>query len=480
MEEQPCENITVEIENVETVNITIETQEPCEEHLCNCDMTDPTVEHGPLCPGAVKPEITEEPTPVPVVETAPVETAPVETAPELAEETPVETAQEPVVKTPVETAPEPVVEETPVETAPEPVVVETPVETAPEPVVEETPVETAQKPVVKTPVETAPEPVVVETPVETAPEPVVETPVETAPEPVVETPVETAPEPVVETPVETAPEPVVETPVVEPTPDREGASGGTVGSPDLIFIVPYRDREQQQKFFSQQMKVILEDIPENKYKIYYIHQNDKREFNRGAMKNIGFLMVKNKYPNDYKNITLVFNDVDTMPYSKNFINYYTTPGTIKHFYGFRYALGGIVSITAEDFEKTGGFPNFWSWGYEDNLLNKRALSAKLTIDRGQFYDIMDKNMFQMKDGLARLVNRGEFDRYLSNTTEGYHTIQGLQYIIDEVNGFVNVNNFNTGVIMNEEQNKIHDLRNGNRPFPSMMNKRRIPRMGMRL
>jgi hypothetical protein len=446
MEEQPCENITVEIENVETVNITIESQEPCEQHVCNCDMTDPTVEHGPLCPGAVKPEITEEPTPVPVVETAP----------ELAEET----SPEPIVETPVETSPEPVVEETPLEISPEPVVEETTVETSPEPVVEETPVETSPEPVVE------------------------ETPVETSPEPVVETPVETAPEPVVETPVETAKEPVVETPVVEPTPDREGVSGGTVGSPDnvpdLIFIVPYRDREQQQKFFSQQMKVILEDIPENKYKIYYIHQNDKRDFNRGAMKNIGFLMVKNKYPNDYKNITLVFNDVDTMPYTKNFINYYTTTGTVKHFYGFRYALGGIASITAGDFEKTGGFPNFWSWGYEDNLLNTRALSAKLTIDRGQFYDIMDKNIFQMKDGLARLVNRGEFDRYLSNTTEGYHTIQGLEYIIDEVNGFVNVNNFNTGVIMNEEQNKIHDLRNGNRPFPSMMNKRRIPRMGMRL
>ena len=433
MEEQPCENITIEIENVETVNITIETQEPCEEHVCNCDMTDPTVEHGPLCPGAVKPEIAEEPTPVPVEET------PVEPTPVPVEETPVETASEPVEETSVETA-----EETPVETAHEQV--------------EETSVETAHEQVEETPVETADE-----------------TPVETAPEPVVETPVETAPEPVVET---TEPQPTQEI-----TPEREGASGGTVGSldiPDLIFIVPYRDREQQQKFFSQQMKVILEDIPENKYKIYYIHQNDKREFNRGAMKNIGFLMVKNKYPNDYKNITLVFNDVDTMPYSKNFINYYTTSGTIKHFYGFRYALGGIVSITAGDFEKTGGFPNFWSWGYEDNLLNKRALSAKLTIDRGQFYDIMDKNMFQMKDGLARLVNRGEFDRYLSNTTEGYHTIQGLQYIIDEVNGFVNVNQFNTGVVINQEQNKIHDLRNGNRPFPVMMNKRRMPRMGMNL
>ena len=330
-------------------------------------------------------------------------------------------------------------------------------------------------------VETAPEPVV-----ETAPEPVIETAtelvVETATEPVIETAtepvIETAPEPV----IETAPEPVVET-LVETAPDREGASGGTVGSPDipdLIFIVPYRDREQQQKFFSQQMKVILEDIPENKYKIYYIHQNDKREFNRGAMKNIGFLMVKNKYPEHYKNITLVFNDVDTMPYSKNFLNYYTTPGKVKHFYGVKFALGGIVSITAGDFEKIAGFPNFWAWGYEDNLLNIRVLNAGLNIDRDQFYALMDKNMFQMKDGLERLVNKGEFDRYLNNTTEGYHTISRLQYIIDETTGFVNVNHFDTGITSNPEQNKIHDLRNGNKPFPVMMNKRRMPRMGMNL
>ena len=87
--------------------------------------------------------------------------------------------------------------------------------------------------------------------------------------------------------------------------------------PKIIFIVPYRDRREQQLFFKEHMKMIMSDYKESEYAIFYVHQCDKREFNRGAMKNIGFLFIKQVYPNDYKNITLVFNDVDTMLYNKN-------------------------------------------------------------------------------------------------------------------------------------------------------------------
>ena len=70
--------------------------------------------------------------------------------------------------------------------------------------------------------------------------------------------------------------------------------------PNLIFIVPYRNRKEHYNIFSDHMKNILEN--EKNYKIFYIHQTDDRSFNRGAMKNIGFLVVKDMYPNDYKNI----------------------------------------------------------------------------------------------------------------------------------------------------------------------------------
>ena len=245
--------------------------------------------------------------------------------------------------------------------------------------------------------------------------------------------------------------------------------------PKLVFIVPYRDRQQQQEFFAKQMKFVLEDMSPDDYKIYYIHQCDTREFNRGALKNIGFLVVKSKYPNDYQNITLVLNDVDTMPYTKNFLNYETKKGNVKHFYGFVYTLGGIVSINAGDFEKINGFPNLWAWGYEDNLLQYRVEQhPEMQIDRSQFYKYMDKNIFQLKDDLYRTINRTEFELYKHLTPEGIRHISNIQYTIDEETGFVNVTNFNTGREENIATKSTYDLRKGSRPFKDVTDSK--PRM----
>lgn len=234
--------------------------------------------------------------------------------------------------------------------------------------------------------------------------------------------------------------------------------------PKIVFIVPYRDREQQLLFFQRHMKYILEDYNEKDFKIMICHQCDNRSFNCGAMKNIGFLIVKQKYPKQYQNITLVFNDVDTMPFNKGFINYETKQGMVKHFYGFTHTLGGIVSINAGDFERINGFPNFWAWGYEDNMLCDRVKQHNIIINRDVFYPFADKNILHFYDGYMKQVNKMEFERYAKNTKEGVYSIYNLNYKFNESKQTYDITSFHTGISENIQHQKMHDLHNGTAPF----------------
>ena len=201
--------------------------------------------------------------------------------------------------------------------------------------------------------------------------------------------------------------------------------------PKIVFIIPYRNRPQHKFFFSTYLTSILSaSIVQDSYELYFSHQCDKRSFNRGATKNIGFLAIKEKYPNDYKNITFVFNDIDTIPFS-NIFNYQTVAGIVKHFYGFDYALGGIVSITGADFEAINGYPSFWGWGLEDTVLQKRCENANLHINRDQFYPIGSPDILHLFDGVSRLINRKDpFRASNDNGYDGLKTIANMHFTID--------------------------------------------------
>jgi len=321
-------------------------------------------------------------------------------------------------------------------------------------------------------------------------EPVVEsvTVTESVIEPVVESVTVTEPviEPVVESVTVTDTEPAIE-PVAPSHPTYENNNiefqivkpntepvdiysllfkSNNLTIPVVIFIVPYRDREKEKACFEEKMTTIMQDYPIGYYKIYYIQQNFDKPFNRGAMKNIGFLMVKTKYPNDYKNITLVFNDIDTMPVSKTTIPSYSTQrGVIKHFYGYNHVLGGIVSILGGDFELTNGFPNYYSWGFEDNELNYRVKQKGLIVDRSVFYQIGDSvNIIQLGQSLIRVINSGEFSRYARKVNEGINTIYDLLFSVNETTGVVDVKQFQTGYNVNESLNKDFDTAKSNIPF----------------
>jgi hypothetical protein len=201
--------------------------------------------------------------------------------------------------------------------------------------------------------------------------------------------------------------------------------------PKKIFIVPYRNRGPQFHFFCKWInEFILKD--NNDYEIYFSHQYDNRVFNRGAVKNIGFIIAKKLYPNDYKNITFIFNDIDCLPY-KNIFSYETDIGKVAHYYGFKHSLGGIVVIKGIDFENINGFINLYSWGQEDRSLQTRCIKNNITIDRSNFYQIGSKEILQLFDGVNRIINNNELKKIIyDDNTDGLNTIFNLLYSVDKV------------------------------------------------
>jgi len=213
------------------------------------------------------------------------------------------------------------------------------------------------------------------------------------------------------------------------------------------------------------------------YEIYFSHQNDTRNFNRGGAKNIGFLAIKNKYPEHYKQITFIFNDVDTIPFT-NLFDYETTFGVVKHYYGFKYALGGIVVIKGEDFERINGYPCYWGWGNEDNCLQDRCIKENIKIDRSVFYPIGNPNILQLFDGMSRLISKKDPWRYKNDTgRDGLSTITNLNYTIDNESSnfndniyvvhneniyYVNIASFNTMLNENDDDYYKYDLREPSR------------------
>lgn len=239
--------------------------------------------------------------------------------------------------------------------------------------------------------------------------------------------------------------------------------------PKIVFIVPYRDRANNLNVFRVMMTHVLEDHDPCSFEVFFAHQDDTRPFNRGGIKNAGFMAVRDRYPNTYRDITFVFNDVDTVPSMKGLLPYETVRGVIKHFYGVKFALGGIFSITGHDFELINGFPCYWSWGYEDNVLNTRALKCGLTIDRSVFFNIGDSAILQTVDSYVKAVNRRHKEEMRNDDgSDGVSSITNVQYRFEKasddaaspmVGSFIHVSEFEPSHRVEHERIMNYDLIN---------------------
>ena len=143
---------------------------------------------------------------------------------------------------------------------------------------------------------------------------------------------------------------------------------------------------------------------------------------------------------------------------------------MKHFYGFTYALGGMFAIKGSDFEKTQGFPNFWGWGLEDNLIKDRCVKAGLTIDRSNFYVINDPKIAHHFDGFNRLISKRDANVYNHENPDNLYSIKNLKYTIQ--NEFINISNFTCDMDPNEQEFYTYDIRRGSKiKVPQGFNRR---------
>lgn len=220
----------------------------------------------------------------------------------------------------------------------------------------------------------------------------------------------------------------------------------------IFFIIPFRNREEQREVFLHHMT----NIVEGDHLFIFVHQKDKRTFNRGAMKNIGFLYVREHFPNMYKDSTLIFHDIDFVPYKKDVFSYDTKEGVVNHFFGFKFALGGIFAIKGVDFEKVKGFPNYWGWGYEDNHIKKNWMKMGGKISHDEFIPIRGKGVIAFDSyNIVRKYNRKNpgLNRY--GAASNIDTIKNVTYTIEDFkynSKVIHVTSFNT---MTNEHNQAY-------------------------
>lgn len=227
--------------------------------------------------------------------------------------------------------------------------------------------------------------------------------------------------------------------------------------PEQIFIVTYRDRAVQKEVFINHMSKILE---KNNYLILFVHQNDKRLFNKGALMNIGFIYTKEKYPKMYQTINFIFHDIDIMPAFENQISYKTENGSVEHHYGFKHSIGGIYTFRGKDYETINGTPNFWGWGWEDNAVNLRLKNNNIKIAKNSFFNKKNpktlNELIEIKTSKNRTFNFSNTENHLKEIKNnnslkyGISSLKNINYDVQEITKnikMIHVNHFDTQIKM---------------------------------
>jgi len=188
----------------------------------------------------------------------------------------------------------------------------------------------------------------------------------------------------------------------------------------LGVIVPYRRRETQLKVFLDYMSNYL--ISRNiEHKIIIVDQDDAKQFNRGALLNIGFNYAL-KARCDY----VVFHDIDMLPVDVDY-SYSDKPlhlatnfvleNNEKKRDTFQEYFGGVTLFPVKDFEKINGYSNkYWGWGFEDTDLLLRCKVNKIDLDTFKIRNIGRKGKALKFNGIDSYVECNNVINLNNNAT----------------------------------------------------------------
>lgn len=198
----------------------------------------------------------------------------------------------------------------------------------------------------------------------------------------------------------------------------------------LNIVVPYRDREAHRRQFVPAIAAWFARLdPPIHYRVTIVEQEAGLPFNRGALKNIGFLL--GEAASDYT----CLHDIDYLPIDADYswaevptpILWYgaerrpVAPGRSERTVttDLESTMGGVLLMPNAVMRQVDGYSNaFWGWGYEDFDFSLRIRARRLPTDRrkGRFQPLDHENDGFTPDAAPSaisLVNRRVFQELWS-------------------------------------------------------------------
>ena len=204
-----------------------------------------------------------------------------------------------------------------------------------------------------------------------------------------------------------------------------------MSSHKLGIIVPYRDRPNQLKTFTERIGSLI-NIP---YELIIIEQADDKEFNRGKLLNIGFIKAI-ELQCDY----VVFHDIDMLPVVADYsysdipihlISEFDLPDGVSRELFDDY-FGGVTLFPCNIFKQINGYTNeYFGWGFEDDNLLLRCKENQIKLDSR-------KVVQSARDGIGL-----QFD--------GKNSFVAVKNIFNMVRNFTIVANFTIDEIVNSKK-----------------------------